>query len=78
MEKRLSDEMSTKDRVTVNPAIDELLIELKRELDNIRVICERMVEEQAEIERIKQETREIDAQTDSFINIYTGEWFKTA
>jgi hypothetical protein len=78
MEKMLSDETRTKDRVTVNPAIDELLIELKLELDKIRVICERMVEEQAEIERIKQKTREIDAETDAFINLHTGEWFKTA
>jgi septal ring factor EnvC (AmiA/AmiB activator) len=78
MEKMLSDEMSTKDRVSVNPAIDELLIELKRELDKIRVISERMAKEQAEIERIKQETREIDAETDAFINLHTGEWFRTA
>jgi hypothetical protein len=78
MEKMLSDEMITKDKATANPTIDELIIEIKRELNNIRVICDQMAEERAEIEHIKQEAREIDAETDAFINLHTGEWFKTA
>jgi hypothetical protein len=78
MEKMLSDEMITKDKATVDPTIDELIIEIKRELNKIRFICEQMAEERAEIEHIKQEAREIDAETDAFINLHTGEWFKTA
>jgi hypothetical protein len=78
MEKMLSDEMITKDKATVDPTIDELINEIKRELNKIRVICEQMAEERAEIEHIKQEAREIDAETDAFINLHTGEWFKTA
>jgi len=68
--KTLTEEMNAKEVAAMKEAVDEGLAEMKRVLDEIQAINERMASDEAEIERLKRETRAIHARVEAFINAH--------